>query len=136
VDPVIAVSWGELLDRISILEIKQVRLSSDKARELAVKQLAGLRKAEETLSRRPPALIELRGKLRSVNERLWTIEDEIRAHEARKDFDARFVELARSVYLNNDERSRLKHAIDQLLGSQSEPKAYSPYTEHKRDAGQ
>jgi hypothetical protein len=80
--------------------------------------------------------MELRGKLKSVNERLWAIEDDLRVHEARKDFAARFVELARSVYLNNDERSRLKHAIDELLGSQSEPKAYAPYTERKSDAGQ
>ena len=126
-DPIVAVSWGELFDRISILEIKQARMTSEAARTTAAAQLAILRQTENMLSQEPMTLPELRKRLKSVNETLWSIEDELRDREARKAFDARFIELARGVYRNNDERSRIKHAIDRLLGSESEPKEYTPY---------
>lgn len=126
-DPIVTVSWGELFDRISILEIKQARMTSEAARTAAAAQLATLRQTENMLSQEPMMLPELRKQLKSVNERLWSIEDELRDHEARKAFDGRFIELARGVYRNNDERSRVKHAIDRLLGSESEPKEYTPY---------
>src|SRR5262249_12423655 len=98
-DPTVTVSWGELFDRISILEIKHARLTSPQAQDIVIAQLTALRSAENTLAPKPPKLAELRKRLKSVNERLWTTEDDLRSHEARKDFDVHFVELARSVYL-------------------------------------
>jgi hypothetical protein len=130
-DPIVTISWGELFDRLSILEIKQERLSSESLRATVDAQLSRLTLIARSVDASSQKLSELRTRLKSVNERLWTIEDEIRAHEARAAFDARFIGLARSVYHNNDERNRLKRAIDELLGSESEPKAYAPYTEHK-----
>jgi len=134
-DPIVTISWGELFDRLSILEIKRERLSSESSRTTVDTQLSRLNLVASSVDLSSPKLSELRTRLKSVNERLWTIEDEIRAHEAREAFDAHFIELARSVYRNNDERNRLKRAVDELLGSESEPKAYAPYTEHKGAPG-
>ena len=69
------------------------------------------------LAETPPGLAALRGELAAVNRRLWDIEDDIRRKEASRTFDAEFIELARAVYRNNDERSRIKRAINELLGS-------------------
>jgi len=76
----------------------------------------------------PPGLAELRMALAAVNQRLWTIEDQIRECDARGDFGPAFVALARSIYRENDERGRIKHAINMLLGSALvEEKQYSAY---------
>jgi len=133
-DPVVPVSWGELFDKISILEIKQARLSSPEARAAAASQRARLAAEAGRLSPVPASLGELRAGLKAVNEKLWDIEDEIRSHEARKEFNERFVFLAREVYFNNDERGRLKRAIDELLRSEmTEQKEYTPYDRgHRR----
>jgi hypothetical protein len=82
-----------------------------------------------TALRRPPAgLAELRAALAAVNQRLWTIEDRIRENDAKGDFGPGFVALARSVYRENDERVRIKQAINALLGSGLvEEKQYSRY---------
>ena len=127
-DPVVPVSWGELLDKIAILEIKRVRLRAPKALANAERELAALGPALAVLEPAPTGLAELRAALAAVNQRLWTIEDQIREKEAQGDFGPGFVALARSVYRENDERVRIKQAINVLLGSRlTEEKQYSAY---------
>jgi hypothetical protein len=127
-DPLVPVSWGELLDKIAILEIKRVRLRSPGAVANVVRELAGLNATLCTLAPVPAGLAELRAALAAVNQRLWTIEDRIREKEAAGDFGPEFVSLARSVYRENDERGRIKRAINTLLGSViAEEKQYSAY---------
>jgi hypothetical protein len=127
--PTIEVSWGELIDKITILEIKNQRFASPEAVANVQMELAALRRAAQDLQPRPPALDALKTKLRSINEVLWEIEDKIRAKEAAKSFDQQFVGLARSVYFNNDERARIKREINNLLNSKFvEEKQYTPYT--------
>ena len=116
--PLVPVSWGELIDKITILEIKTERLNAPGAALNAEHELGLLRDALATLgSDAPPELAGLAVELAAINRRLWDIEDEIRAKEAARSFDADFISLARSVYHGNDERSRIKRAINALLGS-------------------
>jgi hypothetical protein len=123
--PVIPVSWGELLDKISILQIKTERLRSPEARANAATELALLRTAAADTDGQ---VAELRAALLAVNTRLWAIEDRIREHEAAGDFGPAFVALARSVYRENDERGRIKQAINRALRSALvEEKQYSAY---------
>lgn len=127
-NPSIPVSWGELIDKITILEIKSERLTSKPAlenvrRELA--KLAGIADAAESLE---PKLAPLKAELKHVNETLWQIEDDIRAKEAERTFDQDFIALARAVYHNNDKRGVLKQQINALLKSDIvEEKQYSHY---------
>ena len=122
--PVIPVSWGELLDKIAILQIKTNRLRTHEARANAAHELALLRQVA-TL---PLPVPELESALLAVNTRLWRIEDMIREKDAKGEFDAAFIALARSVYRENDERSRIKQAINRVLGSALvEEKQYSAY---------
>jgi len=122
------VSFGELLDKIAILQIKSERMS-DPAK------LANVRKELEALSamwlEHPAAqiqIVELRARLKAVNERLWVIEDDIRACEKRQAFDDEFIRLARAVYFENDERARIKKEINLALGSAYvEEKSYQDY---------
>lgn len=124
----IDVAPGELLDKLTILMIKSDRIiEPDKLanirRERAVLEAARLAVLPDS-----PELAELERELRRVNERLWEIEDALRAHEGRGDFGAGFVDLARAVYRNNDERARLKRRINELLGSDiAEEKSYTAY---------
>jgi Family of unknown function (DUF6165) len=127
-DPVVPVSWGELLDKIAILEIKRERLRSPEAVANTERELAALGPALTALRAPPLGLAELRAALAAVNHRLWTIEDRIREKDAKGDFGPGFVALARSVYRENDERVRIKQAINALLGSGLvEEKQYSRY---------
>ena len=125
----VPVSYGELLDKIAILQIKSERMS-DPAK------LANVRKELEALTStwmaHPAAeqhLPELRASLKAVNERLWDIEDQIRDRERAQDFGAEFIRLARAVYFENDERARLKKDINLALGSSYvEEKSYQDYS--------
>jgi len=127
-DPVVQVSWGELLDKVSILEIKWLRLRAPEAVSNAERELSALAPALAMLEPAPAGLTELRASLAAVNQRLWTIEDQIRERDAAGDFGPAFVALARSVYRENDERGRIKRAINVLLGSGLvEEKQYSAY---------
>jgi hypothetical protein len=122
--PLIPVSWGELLDKIVILEIKHLRLRAPSARGNAMTELALLRQAAAPATGVP----ELMAALRAVNTRLWRIEDLIREKEAAGDFGLGFVTLARAVYHENDERGRIKQALNQRLESALvEEKQYSAY---------
>lgn len=126
--PTIQVSWGELIDKITILEIKKQRLKSQESVTNVQNELAELMNiVHYTLTKRQD-LVDLKQQLKSVNENLWEIEDKIRAKEAAKSFDQEFIELARSVYMNNDERGDLKRRINELLGSKfGEEKQYTSY---------
>jgi Family of unknown function (DUF6165) len=127
--PSVQISWGELLDRITILEIKVRRLNSQAATEKTRRELAVLSSIADDILSEQPHLISLKEQLKSVNEVLWDIEDKIRAKEAAKSFDQQFIELARSVYLNNDKRADLKCQINALLNSDfAEAKQYTSYS--------
>jgi hypothetical protein len=122
--PTIPVSWGELLDKIVILEIKVLRIRAPEAGANAARELALLRPAASGAV----GVAELMAALRAVNTRLWRIEDLIREKEAAGDFGPGFVALARAVYRENDERGRIKQALNRRLGSALvEEKQYSAY---------
>ena len=126
--PSIPVSWGELIDKITILEIKSERLRSRAALANVQRELAQLLPIASEAESLEPKLGSLRAELKRVNETLWGIEDDIRAKEAANAFDADFIALARAVYRNNDERGRLKQDINALLKSDiAEEKQYSRY---------
>lgn len=122
------VSFGELIDKITILEIKIARIAdaskvANVRRELEL--LEGTWQAHEAASRDIGAE---RAQLKAVNEALWDIEDRIRLKEKAKSFDEQFIELARSVYVRNDERAAVKRAINLKLGSTLvEEKSYQDY---------
>ncbi len=129
--PMVALSWGEVIDKITILEIKQQRLSSADAIANVARELGALNKVVADASV-PAELAELKMALKAINEKLWDIENQIRAKEAQSTFDSAFIELARSVYINNDQRSKLKRAINELLNSELvEEKQYTAYLGQK-----
>ena len=122
------VSFGELIDKITILQIKSERIS-DPAKLVNVNRELDMLAA--TWRAHPAAgidIADLQSALKLVNERLWVIEDEIRIKEKAQDFAAEFVRLARAVYFENDERARVKRAINERLGSTLiEEKSYQDY---------
>jgi hypothetical protein len=118
-------SWGEVLDKITILEIKVERLQDEAARANAARELVLLREIAGPVLGETAALM---ARLKGLNETLWDIEDRIRDHERAGTFDAAFVELARSVYKRNDERGAVKRQINLALNSGLiEEKSYKPY---------
>jgi hypothetical protein len=126
--PFSPVSWGELIDKITILEIKSERLDDETA-------LTNVRKELELLSQLATEALELsteletqKRNLHEVNQALWVIEDRIREKEAGKCFDGEFIHLARSVYKTNDMRAAIKRRINELLASELvEEKSYKRY---------
>ncbi len=118
----VPVSWGELIDKITILTIKAERFTDPvKARHVAheLALLTGTRDRALDGAAPPPAEVAATtAELAAVNRRLWDVEDELRACEARNDFGSGFVALARSVYLHNDRRAALKRKLNELLGSE------------------
>lgn len=125
--PSIQISWGELIDKITILEIKEQRLLAKESIVNVRNELAALMSvADCTLARKDVAA--LKKELKSINETLWEVEDKIRAKEAAQSFDQEFIQLARSVYINNDRRGHLKRSINVLLNSAlGEEKQYTSY---------
>lgn len=123
--PLIPVSWGELADKIAILEIKCARLRAPSAVANAARECAAL---TDVLAPVAETIAVERAALTAVNTRLWEIEDAIREKEAAQDFGEAFIALARSVYRENDERGRIKAAINRVLRSVLvEEKQYSRY---------
>ena len=124
----VPVSWGELVDKITILQIKSERIT-DKAKLANIhKELEELTRTAEQAVTFTPEIRALQQQLKDVNEKLWVIEDDIRDCERSKDFGAKFIELARAVYFTNDERFRVKREINDALGSAlSEEKSYAAY---------
>ena len=124
----VPVSFGEVLDKITILEIKNERLTRPEALDNVRRELGLLNESLAALGLDQGTLAPLRAALKAINEKLWEIEDRIRAKEADKSFDAGFVELARSVYLCNDERAALKRQVNEASGSALvEEKSYEAY---------
>lgn len=124
----VPVSFGELLDRISILQIKSERMQDAGKLANVRHELAALEKAWMAHPAAGHDVARLRADLKAVNERLWDIEDAVRLKEKAEDFDEEFVRLARSVYFENDERARIKKAINLALGSSFvEEKSYQDY---------
>jgi hypothetical protein len=121
-------SPGELLDKISILEIKSERMTDvDKLVHVRA-ELALLRAVWDRSVPDDEALPALYAQLLEVNQELWEIEDAIRARERAGEFDAGFIELARSVYFTNDRRAQIKQELNHLLGSGIvEEKSYQKY---------
>jgi tetratricopeptide (TPR) repeat protein len=126
----VEVAAGELLDKITILEIKAERID-DPAKVANVRtELAALDAVRREALPSRPGLDDLAAQLKAVNERLWEIEDEVRGCEREQDFGPRFIELARSVYHENDRRSAIKRQVNELLGSRIvEEKSYAPYAD-------
>ena len=124
----VPVSFGELLDKIAILQIKSERMRDPAKLANVRNELSAL---EKTWMVHPAAggdIIALRAQLKAVNERLWVIEDDIRIKEKMQQFDDGFVQLARSVYFENDQRARIKKDINLALGSAYvEEKSYQDY---------
>ena len=126
-DILVPISPGELLDKITILRIKAARIT-DAAKLANVRlELQLLERTWRDACGAADVTADERA-LQSVNERLWDIEDRIRDKEAERRFDQEFIELARSVYIANDERAAVKKRINLALGSRLiEEKSYQPY---------
>jgi len=124
----IPVSWGELFDKLTILEIKKERISDKPKLTNISRELDELLAVSNAHELPDEPLTDLVAELRSINETLWDIEDDIRTCERMEDFSSSFIELARSVYKTNDKRAELKLRINRLLGSELvEEKSYKAY---------
>ena len=125
--PLIPASWGELLDKISILEIKSERIVAPQALANVRRELAMLSSLVRPIQRHQ-SFGEWKMALSSVNQQLWDIEDRLRQKERDQLFDDEFISLARAVYLTNDERAEIKRTINLALGSEIvEEKQYTSY---------
>jgi hypothetical protein len=113
----INVSAGELIDKITILEIKVSRITDEAVRHNVSNELAILSRIQHDALPDSAELRNLQAELKSTNEALWMINDHIRDCEARKDFSAKFIELARGICVTNDFRATLKKQINELTGS-------------------
>ncbi len=124
----VEISPGELLDKITILQIKCERIDGpDKLRNVW-KELSILTACRDEAIPESDEITRLTQDLKSVNEALWDIEDQIREREKSEDFGSEFIALARSVYRINDKRANLKRQINELLGSAIiEEKSYAAY---------
>ena len=121
------VSLGELVDKLSILHIKNINIKNNEKLKLIKDELELLNKTlndhikRDNIQKYLDSLIE-------INSKLWVIEDDIRECEKNKIFDAQFIELARSVYIINDKRSKIKLDINKKFGSKIiEVKSYEEY---------
>jgi hypothetical protein len=124
----VEIAPGELIDKITILEIKEANVEdAEKVRNIR-RELLSLTQVREQCLPDSDKLRVLFAELKTVNLTLWNIEDEIRVCERQGDFGARFVELARAVYVTNDQRASIKRQINMLLNSQIvEEKSYEAY---------
>jgi hypothetical protein len=122
----VPVSWGELVDKIAILEIKEARIREPEKLENVRRELAALRVVRDRDGPLSEAAARAAAELARVNLALWDVEDALRSLEREGRFDREFVDLARSVYRHNDERAALKRRISLLMGSRIvEEKSYS-----------
>lgn len=125
----IEVGAGELIDKITILKIKAERMTDPAKLKNVRHELDVLSQARAENLVQSDALDRLENELREVNEALWVIEDDIRACEAVRDFGPKFIELARSVYIQNDKRAAIKKSINALCGSSIvEEKSYTEFS--------
>ena len=122
------ISPGELLDKISILEIKLEKIKNKANQEEINKEYKILKEVQNSSLEVTEKLKTLFKEIKEVNLNLWNIEDKLRICEKNKDFGQTFIELARGVYLNNDKRSKIKSEINKILGSNiREIKQYANY---------
>jgi hypothetical protein len=115
--PLVPVSWGEVFDKITILQIKLERIQNPLKAANVEKELHSLSVIAGDVGRFPAALTPLIEALRAVNSELWDIEEGKRQAEKAQNFDAAFIALARAVYIKNDRRAAVKKEINLLLGS-------------------
>jgi len=126
--PLIPISWGELFDKITILQIKLENLQDKNALKNVKIEYDQLCIIYDKNFLEDANAKNLMTDLKQINQKLWNIEDEIRDKERNKIFDLKFIELARSVYIINDERSRIKRNINETFGSELiEEKSYADY---------
>ena len=126
--PRIPISWGELFDKITILQIKFENIKEKNALKNVKTEYDQLYSIYNKVFFENKTANKLINDLKLINEKLWNIEDLIRDKERNKIFDTEFVELARKVYFTNDERSRIKRDINETFGSELiEEKSYSDY---------
>ncbi len=126
----VEISVGELLDKITILEIKSERITDQAKLANILTELAALKGTWAESGLAAVDLGDLVGRLKAVNEALWDIEDGIRRLEAAQQFGEDFIRLARSVYQRNDERSVIKRKVNHLTGSRLvEEKSYADYSQ-------
>lgn len=126
--PLAPISWGELVDKITILEIKRLKILSSKSLINVNKELVLLNNIFLGSEIYLNGIFELKDQLFEVNVKLWEIEDKIRIMESKNIFDDKFIQLARSIYTLNDERADLKRLINTNFNSEIvEEKSYSKY---------
>ncbi|MDZ4731277.1 MAG: DUF6165 family protein [Xanthomonadales bacterium] len=124
----VPVSPGEVLDKITILEIKSERIQDEEKLANVRRELALLKDTWAQSVHADKIIRQLHDELKEINEALWDIEDAIRDEERSKKFEERFIELARNVYFTNDRRSRVKKELNLHLGAEIvEEKSYQAY---------
>ncbi len=122
------IAIGELIDKITILEIKVARFTDQARTANAQAELTLLQQLRQAALPESAELTRLTAELKGVNEEIWELEDAIRDCERRRDFGAAFVTVARSIYRTNDRRAAVKRQINLALGSSLiEEKSYAPY---------
>ena len=122
------ISAGELLDKISILEIKLEKIEDKNNRKEVKKEYKILKEIQNSSIKLDNKIKELFNSIKEINIKLWNVEDELRICEKNKDFGKNFIELARKVYFNNDKRAKIKSEINKILGSNiREVKQYVNY---------
>ena len=127
-DIIIPISSGELIDKISILKIKRKKIINKSKLQNINKELSLLNKIYKNNFQKNKKILLYEKKLIKINKKLWDIEDKIRTLESKKTFNQQFINLARAVYINNDERSEIKKKINKLTGSHLiEEKSYKSY---------
>jgi hypothetical protein len=123
----IQVSTGELIDKYTILKIKSTRITDVEKLKSVISELTELTFMIDVLRLRYPGIDQAIDALQNVNTVLWDIENSIRNKENKKEFDEEFINLARSVYLNNDQRAQIKSVINTNTGAVGEVKQYTEY---------
>ena len=122
------ISAGELLDKISILEIKLEKIKDKNSQEEIKKEYKILKEIQNSSIKYEDRIKNLINSIKEVNIKLWDAEDKLRICEKNKDFGKSFIELAREIYFNNDKRSKIKSEINKVLGSNiKEVKEYAKY---------
>ncbi len=122
------ISPGELLDKISILEIKLEKVKDNNSQVEIKKEYEILKKIQDSSIQLNDQIKNLFNSVKDINIKLWDIEDKLRIYEKNKDFGKDFIELARGVYFNNDKRAKIKSEINEILGSNiREIKQYVDY---------
>ena len=122
------ISCGELIDKITILKIKSEQITDPEKLQNVLTELAALQQICDEYIGKHEEVERLQQLLQEINQALWDIEDAIRVKERKKEFDAEFIEIARSVYITNDKRCMIKKEIDKVLGSRiTEEKSYEEF---------